>query len=55
MNNTCTECKYFHLEKTYHNQTIFVCRRFPPNDEGFPEIENNWWCGEFVQDDDDAG
>ena len=54
MNNTCTECKYLFLENTYHNQKILVCRRYPPGAEGFPEVENDWSCGEFLQDGEDA-
>ena len=55
MNNTCTECKYLFLENTYHNQKILVCRRYPPGTEGFPEVENDWWCGEFEMGIDDEG
>ena len=50
----CTECKYLFLENTYHNQKILVCRRYPPGAEGFPEVENDWSCGEFLQDGEDA-
>ena len=54
MKNTCTECKYFHdVTAEYH--MMFVCRRYPPGEEGFPEIENNWWCGEFVMEGNDEG
>lgn len=25
------------------------CRRMPPTGEGFPKVENSWWCGEYKE------
>jgi hypothetical protein len=59
MDLECRDCKFFDSEE-YENEEVTYemtygsCRRYPPkridgNTSGFPIVEDDWWCGEFMK------
>jgi hypothetical protein len=54
----CNACKFYstedyEIEGVTYERTFGVCRRFPPRridgtHSGFPIVEDDWWCGEYV-------
>lgn len=41
----CADCRFFD-----RGHSVNLCRRNPPSDEGWPEVNGIDWCGEFVRD-----
>ena len=55
----CKDCKFYQTDNfeeddISYSEEFGVCRRNPPkridaNLSGFPMVEEDWWCGEFVK------
>ena len=39
----CLNCHYFKPRKSHVGQ----CRRRPPTENGFPNVDDREWCGEY--------
>lgn len=56
LEEACINCKYCYFDRSVGSLNIYQCRRVPPYvtyigdgevDTFFPEVKEDWMCGEF--------